>query len=128
MTVVKTLTLATVALASALAYATEPAPFTQPSFDKLVQEGKPVVVDVSATWCPTCKAQKPIVDRLAKSATYQNVTVLSVDFDTDKPILKEFKVGMQSTLIAFKGGKETGRSVGDTTPEGIESLFKKAAN
>jgi hypothetical protein len=53
--------------------------------------------------------------------------VLTVDFDTDKTVLRQFKVGMQSTLIAFKGGKELGRSVGDTTSAGIEGLFRKAA-
>ena len=128
MTFAKTLAIAALSLASSLAFAAAPAPFTQQAFDKLTQEGKPVIVDVSATWCPTCKAQKPIVDKLAKFAAYKDVAILSVDFDTDKPVLKALKVNMQSTLIAFKGGKETGRSVGDTTPDGIESLFKKAAN
>jgi hypothetical protein len=32
---------------------------------------------------------------------------------------------MQSTLIAFKGETETGRSVGETQPEWIESLVEK---
>ena len=33
---------------------------------------------------------------------------------------------MQSTLITFKGEKETGRSVGETKPEAIASLLDKA--
>jgi len=32
---------------------------------------------------------------------------------------------MQSTLVAFKGANEVGRSVGDTTPAGLEGLIKK---
>jgi thiol-disulfide isomerase/thioredoxin len=99
--------------------------YTQTEFDKLAQEGKPVVVDVSATWCPTCKAQKPIIDGLMKQPAYKDVTLLTVDFDAEKPTLKRFKVSMQSTLVAFKGGKEVGRSTGDTTPEGLEGLVKK---
>jgi thioredoxin 1 len=35
---------------------------------------------------------------------------------------------MQSTLVAFKGDKEVGRSVGDTTPDGLEGLIKKTLN
>ncbi|MDE2600477.1 MAG: thioredoxin family protein [Rhodocyclaceae bacterium] len=119
---------AALALLATVAAAAEPKPFTQQDFDKLAHDGKPVVVHVSATWCPTCKAQKPIVENLSKQPAYKDVAILTVDFDTDKSILKQFKVNMQSTLIAFKGGKETGRSVGDTTPAGIEGLFKKAAN
>jgi thiol-disulfide isomerase/thioredoxin len=122
-------TLATLLLvcATGLAAAAEPRVFSQAEFDRLAREGRPVVVDVAATWCPTCKAQKPIVDRLVKQADYRDVAVLTVDFDADKPVLKTFKAGMQSTLIAFKGGKEVGRSVGDTTPAGIEALFRKAS-
>ena len=122
----KILAAAAMALVTSLAAAAQPRPFTQQEFDRLAHDGKPVVVDVSATWCPTCKAQKPIVDGLAAQPAYKDVTVLTVDFDADKSVLKAFKVGMQSTLIAFKGGKEAARSVGDTTPAGIEGLFKKA--
>jgi thiol-disulfide isomerase/thioredoxin len=112
------------ALAS-IASAGQIKPYTQAEFDRLTHEGKPVVVDVSATWCPTCKAQKPIVDSLMKQPAYKDVTVLSVDFDAEKPTLRKFKVSMQSTLVAFKGQKEVGRSTGDTTPEGLEGLIKK---
>ena len=113
---------------AAMAFAAEPRPFTTQEFDKLARDGKPVVVDVFAPWCPTCRAQKPIVESLSKQEAYKDVTVLTVDFDDDKAVLKQFKVFTQSTLIAFKGGKETGRSIGDTTPAGIEGLFKKALN
>lgn len=112
------------ALAS-IASAGQIKPYTQAEFDRLTHDGKPVVIDVSATWCPTCKAQKPIVESLMAQPAYKDVTVLSVDFDAEKPTLRKFKVSMQSTLVAFKGQKEVGRSTGDTTPEGLEGLIKK---
>ena len=102
--------------------------YSQQEFDALAQTGKPVVVDVSASWCPTCKAQKPIVERLAKQPDYKDVTILMVDFDSEKNVLKQFKVNMQSTLMGFKAGQEIARSVGDLTPTGIESIFKKTVN
>lgn len=120
--------LVALALWATVAHAAEPQPFSQQSFDALARDGKPVVVDVSATWCPTCKAQKPIIDKLAAQPAYKDVAVLAVDFDADKAVLKQFKVTSQSTLIAFKSGQEKGRSVGDTRPTGIEALFKKAIN
>lgn len=103
-------------------------PFNQKDFDQLTHEGKPVVLDISASWCPTCKAQKPILDKLMKQPAYKDVTLLTIDFDAAKPTLKKFKVNMQSTLVAFKGTRELGRSVGDTTPEGLEGLIKKTVN
>ena len=125
MSFAKSIALFALSALASIAMAGEIKPFTQSEFDKLAQEGKPVMVDVSATWCPTCKAQKPIIDGLMKQPAYKDVTLLTVDFDAEKPTLKKFKVSMQSTLVAFKGGKEVGRSTGDTTPQGLEGLVKK---
>jgi len=102
--------------------------YTQAQFDQLASEGKPVVLAIQAGWCPTCKAQKPIIDALMGQSVYKNVTTLTIDFDADKPLLKKYKVGTQSTLIGFKGKQEVGRSVGDTTKVGIEGLVKKTIN
>lgn len=113
---------------AALASAGPSEPYTQKRFDELAAQGKPALVAVHADWCPTCKAQKPILGQLMGKADYKDVTELVVDFDAQKPIVQQYKVSMQSTLIAFKGGKEVGRSVGDTTKAGIENLVKKAAN
>lgn len=108
-----------------LAMAGEIKVFSEQEFNRLTQAGKPVVLDVSATWCPTCKQQKPILEGLMKQQAYADVTLLTIDFDSNKPTLKKFKVAMQSTLVAFKGTKEVDRSVGDTNAESIGALFKK---
>lgn len=124
----KTLLLLAVTSLASLAMAGEIKPYSQQEFDKLTAEGKPVLLDISAPWCPTCKQQKPIIESLMKLPTYKDVTTLTIDFDTSKPTLRKFKVTSQSTLVVFKGAKEVGRSVGDTNPEGIEGLIKKASN
>jgi thiol-disulfide isomerase/thioredoxin len=113
---------------ASIAMAGEIKVFSEQEFDRLTQAGKPVVLDVSATWCPTCKQQKPILEGLMKQPAYADVTLLTIDFDSNKPTLKKFKVAMQSTLVAFKGTKEVGRSVGDTNAESIDALFKKTTD
>jgi len=128
MTMLRTIIAITLAASASLAAAGEIKPYTPQAFDQLTHAGKPVVVEVSATWCPTCKAQKPIVESLMKQPAYRDVTVLTVDFDSNKAALKTFKVNMQSTFVAFKGASEVGRSVGDTTPSGIESLIRKTVD
>ncbi len=121
------LTIALTSLAS-MAMAGDIKPFSQPEFDRLTKAGKPIMLEISAPWCPTCKQQKPIIESLMKQPAYKDVTLLTIDFDSAKPTLKTFKVNMQSTLVAFKGKKEVGRSVGDTTPAGLEGLVKKTVN
>lgn len=115
------------ALAVTATSAGEVKKYDQATFDALAAAGKPVVVVVHATWCPTCKAQDPIQKGLMKSEPFKDYTMLTLDFDADKPILKTLRVSQQSTMIVFKGKTEVGRSVGDTTKAGIEGLMKKAS-
>ncbi|ASU41520.1 thiol reductase thioredoxin [Herbaspirillum sp. meg3] len=100
--------------------------YAQAQFDALNKSGKPVVVHVHADWCPTCRAQDPIVSALIKDPAFKNVSFLEVDFDAQKDVVKAFNVTQQSTLIVFKGGKEVGRSTGDTRKASIDSLINKA--
>jgi thioredoxin 1 len=125
----RTLVVAAMALSVATAFAqsaASQAKFTPAVFAAAQAAGKPVIVEVSAPWCPTCKAQAPIIQSLTAKPEFKNITVLKVDFDSQKDVLKTLNVSMQSTLIAFKGKTETSRSTGDTTATGIEKLFKSA--
>lgn len=107
------------------AYAGESVPFTQAAFEEAQKSGRPILVEVSAPWCPICKAQKPILAKLAADPRFKDLQIFDVDFDTRKDVLRQLNARMQSTLIAFKGDKEVGRSVGETQPEWIEGLVEK---
>jgi thioredoxin-like negative regulator of GroEL len=123
--------IARLAGASVLAFASlcataRDVPFTQAAFDKAVSAGQPVIVDIKASWCPTCKAQQPIVDALLQDPRRRNVTLFSADFDTEAALKQRLHVVQQSTFVVFKGGKEVGRSTGDTNQASIAALFDKA--
>jgi thioredoxin 1 len=117
--------LVTAALASPAA-ALVTTPFTQGAFDAAKAAGKPVLVEVSAPWCPTCKAQKPILSDLRAMPKFKDLVIFEVDFDSQKEVLRGLNVQKQSTLVVFKGGKEVGRSTGDTKKESIEALLAKS--
>jgi thioredoxin 1 len=107
------------------AYATETKAFDPASFDAAQKAGKPILVAIHASWCPTCKAQKPILSELMTEPKFNNLIYFVVDFDTQKDAVRFFGAQMQSTLIAFKGTAETGRSVGDTERSSIAALLNK---
>jgi len=100
-------------------------PYTPEAFAAAQKAGKPILVEVSAPWCPICKIQKPILAELRQQSRFRDLVVFEVDFDSQKDVLRRFDARMQSTLIAFKGETETGRSVGETQPEWIEGLVEK---
>ena len=113
------------AFATGAAFAAD-TPFTQGNFDALQKSGKPTLVMIHADWCPTCKAQAPILGQLLGSPEFKGINALRVDFDSQKDVVKAFKATMQSTLIVYKDGKEVGRSTGDTKKDSITALLKKA--
>ena len=107
------------------AFASE-ATFTAQNFAEAQKAGKPILIAVHADWCPTCKAQEPIIGQLKSQPKFKDLAILRVDFDAQKDVVRKFGAQMQSTLIVFKGDKEVGRSVGDTKPESIATLLDKA--
>ena len=111
---------------SPLAAAMSPQTYSQKSFQAAQAAGKPILLHITAPWCPTCKAQKPILSRLEGTPKFKNLVVLDIDFDTSKPLLRKLHVAQQSTLIVYKGKTEVGRSTGDTDPASIEALLAKA--
>ena len=108
------------------AFAMSPQPFDATAFAAAQKNGKPILVAVHASWCPTCKAQRPILSDLLAGPKFGNFTYFVIDFDSQKDLVQRFGVRKQSTLIAFKGSQEEARSVGDTNRDSIAALLNKA--
>ncbi len=111
---------------SPLASAMGPAAYSQKAFAAAQAAGKPILLHITAPWCPTCKAQKPILSKLEGTPKFDKLVVFDIDFDTSKALLRKLHVAMQSTLIVYKGKKEVGRSTGDTDAASIQALLAKA--
>jgi thioredoxin 1 len=125
-------TLPALAFAAALALAAPamaagPAQFTQPAFAMAQQQGKPILIEIDASWCPVCAQQRPILGKLMEDPAFRDLVVYKVDFDSQKDVVRGFGAQMQSTLIVFHGGAERGRSTGDTNADTIRALLAKSA-
>lgn len=118
---------AAVALLGALpASAAEWKPFSAAAFAEAQKEGKSILVDIFAPWCPTCRAQNPILVQLTREPQFNNLVVFKVDFDNQKGDVRALKAQQQSTPIAYKGETEKGRSVGMTDEKSIAALVNSA--
>ena len=108
------------------AWAITALPFSAEAFKAAQASGSPILVEIHADWCPTCKAQGPILEKLTADPKFKDLKIFRVDFDAMKPVVKQFGAQMQSTLIVFKGTAEQGRSVGDTREASIAALLDKS--
>jgi thioredoxin 1 len=100
-------------------------PFSNEAFQKAQAAGKPILIDVYASWCPICRRQQPILSELTAQPKFRNLTVFRIDWDTQKEAVRRFGVTYQATLIVFKGANETGRIVADARRESIVELLDK---
>lgn len=110
------------------ANAFEKEPFTQDRFDELQAAGEVVLVDVFASWCPTCAKQQKAIAAYADANPDNKFHVLVVDFDDNKDIVRQFRAPRQSTLLLYKGDKQFWFSVAESRPEVIAAELDKAIN
>ena len=101
-------------------------PFDQAGFEAAKAAGKPILVEIHADWCPTCRAQEPVISKLMQDPKNADLVVLRVDFDQQKDVVKRFRAQYQSTLIVFRGKKEVSRSTGETRKDVIAAQLAKA--
>lgn len=99
-------------------------PFTQAGLDALNRSGQPVLVAIHADWCSTCKTQERVLQELLPLSEFNRIKLLRMDFDQQKEAVRTFGVQYQSTLIAFKNGREVGRTTAEMSPVRIAELLR----
>ena len=88
--------------------------YNEAEFMMAQKKGKTIVVDVYADWCPTCRAQAPILEELRSERQSDDVLFVKVNFDDEKAFLRANRVPRQSTVLVFKGMDEVARSIAET--------------
>ncbi|WP_020210671.1 thioredoxin family protein [Gilvimarinus chinensis] len=113
-------------LSSLQAFALDAEAFTKERFDALQAEGAPVLVDVYATWCPTCAKQRKVLEQYQTENPDSELVILEVDFDDQKEWVTHFKAPRQSTLVLFNNGEQVWFSVAETREEKIFDALNQA--
>lgn len=100
--------------------------FEAEAFAAAQADGRPILVDITASWCPTCRRQGQILGRLIERDAFSDLMIFEVDWDGQRGIAREFGAPRQSTLIVYRGERETGRVVAATSETDIEALLLTA--
>jgi thiol:disulfide interchange protein len=124
-TLIRCLLAAMLSLAAGLAQALTIQPYTPAALSAAQQAGKPVAVLFHADWCPTCKQQERVFERM-KTEQGLDVLLLVADYDKEKDLRKAMNVRVQSTLVVFRGAAEKSRLGGDTDPDKLRAALRAA--
>ena len=96
---------------------------TNSNFDyEVMQSEKPVLVDFWAPWCGPCRMVSPIVDEIAQETKDAKITKVNVDEQPE--LAAKFGVMSIPTLMVFKNGKVTNKTVGARQKSAILELLK----
>jgi thiol-disulfide isomerase/thioredoxin len=108
---------------AATAANTVPATFWTQAFDRpqggelklAAYQGKPMLINFWATWCPPCVKEMPELDRFHSAFAPQGWAVLGLAVDSPTPVkayLDKVKVGFDIGLAGF-GGTELAQALGN---------------
>ncbi len=102
-----------------------PIPVTEENFEKeVLQESKPVIVDVYATWCGPCQQMEPIFEELEKEMTDYKFTKLNVDEARDLSI--KYGVISVPTFLFMKNGEVKGKETGYKSKDDLKTAIEAA--
>lgn len=68
------------------------------------------IADFNAVWCGPCRMLGPVLNEISNERS--DAAFYGIDSDDNADIAEEYEIQSIPTLIAFKNGKEVGRTVG----------------
>ncbi len=94
------------------------------TFQEIINQDKPVLVDFFATWCSPCKMMSPILEDV-KNRVGENAYIIKIDVDKNPQAAATYQVRGVPTLILFKNGKPIWRQSGVVPANELEKLINE---
>jgi thioredoxin 1 len=100
--------------------------YSATAFKAAQKAGKPILIDVHADWCPTCRRQAPTILEISKDPAFAKLVIFKIGFDKQVTEREALSAHKQSTLIVYKGTIEKGRATGIVDRGDIRTLAAAA--
>lgn len=97
--------------------------FNDDSFKEALATNKTVLVDFYATWCGPCKMLAPVLEEISQELT-DDYIIGKVDVDENFDLARSYGIMSVPTLLVFKKGEESVRSIGLKPKQAILDMLK----
>lgn len=94
------------------------------TFQEIINQDKPVLVDFFAEWCGPCKMMSPILEDV-KNRVGENANIIKIDVDKNPQAALAYQVRGVPTLILFKNGQALWRQSGVVSANELEKLINQ---
>jgi thioredoxin 1 len=101
--------------------------FTPERFAALQQQNALILLDVFADWCPTCAQQQRVLAEYREKHGDVPLHILTIDFDSQKEYVRQFRAPRQSTFILYRGEERLWFSVAETSADVIFAALNEGA-
>ena len=89
--------------------------------EKVLKSGKPVILDLWASWCGPCKMLAPVVEELSEA--HPEVLVGKVNVDEEPELADRFGVTAIPMLVLVKNGEVAKTAVGYQSRQQLEEAL-----
>ncbi|MDH5597235.1 MAG: thioredoxin family protein [Candidatus Peregrinibacteria bacterium] len=96
-------------------------PYSEKAVAAALEDGKRVLLDFYATWCPVCRRNKPLLSEAIDGSGM--VAGFTVDYDKAQDLRVHYGVTYHSTYIVLDQKGEIGRLSGAQTIDSFKELM-----
>jgi thioredoxin 1 len=96
---------------------------TDASFEEFIAKNKHAVIDCWAAWCGPCNMLSPIVEQLA--VEHPDITFGKLNVDENRRVPMKFGIMSIPTLLYFKDGKLSDKTLGALPKKMLEGRLEK---